>query len=100
MKQMCAQRFENKTTHLLTIGNKLVLLLLVKGSWQILLALEVDVVYHQRSLKPPTNAMLPYESIRYLVVLVGKAQPLIERDGTIAVLVDGLEHVSRASLGW
>ena len=97
MKQMYAQRFENKTTHLLTIGNKLVLLLLVKGSWQILLALEVDVTI--KGAKPTTNAMLPPESIRYLVVLVGKAQPLIERDRTVAVFVDGLEHVSRASLG-
>ena len=98
MKQMYAQRFENKKTHLLTIGNKLVLLLLVKGSWQIFLALEVDVTI--KGAKPPTNAMLPPESIRYLVVLVGKAQPLVERDGTVAVLVDGLEHISRASLGW
>ena len=34
----------------------------------------------------------------HLVVLIGKAKPLVEGDGAIPVLVDGLEHVSRASL--
>ena len=34
----------------------------------------------------------------YLVVLVGKAEPLVERDGTVAVVVDRLELVGRASL--
>ena len=34
----------------------------------------------------------------HLVVLVGKAKPLVEGDGAVPVLVDGLEHVSRASL--
>ena len=36
--------------------------------------------------------------IPHLVVLVGKAEPLVEGDGAVPVLVDGLEHVSRASL--
>ena len=34
----------------------------------------------------------------HLVVLVGKAEPLVKGDRAIPVLVDGLEHVSRASL--
>ena len=34
----------------------------------------------------------------HLVVLVGKAEPLVEGDRAVPVLVDGLEHVSRASL--
>ena len=34
----------------------------------------------------------------YLVVLVCKAKPLVERNGTVAVLVDRLELVRRASL--
>ena len=34
----------------------------------------------------------------YLVVLVGEAEPLVERDGTVAVVVDRLELVGRASL--
>ena len=40
------------------------------------------------------------ESIRYLVVLVGEVEPLVEGDGTVAVVVDGLEDVCRAPLGW
>ena len=35
---------------------------------------------------------------RHLVVLISKAEPLVERDGTVAVLVDRLELVRRASL--
>ena len=34
----------------------------------------------------------------HLVVLVGKAEPLVKGDRAVPVLVDGLEHVSRASL--
>ena len=39
-----------------------------------------------------------HERIRYLIVLVGEVQPLVEGDGTVAVVVNGLEHVGRASL--
>merc|ERR1719206_1656602 len=56
---------------LLAVSDKLVFVLLVESSGQILLD---------------------------LVVLVGKAEPLIEGDGAVPVLVDGLEHVSWASL--
>ena len=34
----------------------------------------------------------------YLVVLVGEAEPLVERNGSVDVLVDRLELVRRASL--
>ena len=65
--------------------------------------------YHCHSLgKEPTPGLLTHqhvtnsindESSRYLVVLVGEVQPLVEGDGTVTVVVNSLEHVRRASLG-
>ena len=41
---MYARQSNKESTHLLTIGNKLVLVLLVKSSWKILLTLEVGTL--------------------------------------------------------
>ena len=56
-----------------------------------LIEIEITFIIDQLPLRSLTTEA-------YLVVLVGKAEPLVERDGTVAVVVDRLELVGRASL--
>ena len=61
-----------------------------------MLIINHDRIHHPHHYHYPSSIILI--RILHLVVLVGKAEPLVKGNGAVAVLVNSLELVRRASL--